>query len=685
MSNHRDLTLGIDAGGTFTDLVLLEKKAVIAKAKAPTTHGRPAHGIAEAINRLPQEMLTSIRLASLSTTFATNAMVEGKGGRVAALLSGYSERDMNHPSFADALAGIPHILTSGGHDSLGNPLADLDEESCIDFVKEYRGRVDAFAVSSYFAPRNPEHENRLRDMCRDLSGLPVSCGHELSAALNAPRRAVTCIVNARLVPLIDQLISDVETVLREREIAAPLMVVTGSGTMLPARLARLRPVETILSGPASGVVGACSLTGLERAVVVDMGGTTTDVALVENGRALGDPRGAVVGNVETMVSAVRVRTIGLGGDSAVTVDDGTERIGPRRVIPLCRLENDGPVETDRYLVALPGAAPAEGTAKPSTGWMSDAADATKGGLDQTLLRHAAAGPLPWNKAAEIAGSTFAAARAAEKLVQSNRCLLSGFTPTDALVALGRLQLGDRDAALFAARRHATARESAGDTVGAPVVDDQQGGSRLEKTCETVISRVSLLAARAVLAAVLDHDAGGRDLDAAPQDLAAAAIPDDAGPPGEESRFADLSPRITTPMVGIGAPAGAFLPAAASLLHTTLVMPENAEVAGAVGAAVARVYREASVVINYLGQEKGYRLHGPETVENFEAVPEAIDRARSLTRDTAYALAIDADADPETVDVFVEAHETTVMIDGAPETLTVNVRAEATGNAKVPRL
>ncbi len=745
MAIHRSLTLGIDAGGTFTDLVLVAEQAVVAKAKAPTTHGKPAYGIANAIDRLPRDHLKDVRLVSLSTTFATNAMVEGKGGRVAAVLAGYTTRDMNQASLRDTLTAVPHVFVAGGHDSLGNRLADLDERSCVDFVKRHQGQVDAFAVSSYFAPRNPEHENRLRDICRDVGGLPVSCGHELSAGLNAPRRAVTCIVNARLVPLIDQLISDVETVLRDKKLDAPLMVVTGSGTMLPSRLARLRPVETILSGPASGVVGACSLTGVDRAVVADMGGTTTDVALVEKGRALGDPRGAVVGNIQTMVSAVRVRTIGLGGDSDITVDDGVERIGPRRVIPLCRLSTvernpgdpaaireaagstatggqapladglapratNGSAATDclpateRHIVALPGGAQKGDTgdngtgpqARPSPGidgrttesadsiavreGARQGAEVARAGaaldLPDRLVQHAAVGPLPWSRAVELAGSTFAAERAVEKLVKSGRCLVSGFTPTDALVALGRAALGDRDAALNGARRHANR------TAG---LDDAHvaAGRRTEQSvCEAVASRVSVLAARAVLAAVLDHDAGHLNLGATPEDLAAASVPDDVlDTPRDHRRFADLSPRLTAPIVGIGAPAAAFLAQSATILNTTLITPDNAEVAGAVGAAVARLYREASAVINYLGRERGYRLHGPETVEDFETAPAAVDRGRTLTRETARRLAIEADADPESVEVFVDVTETNVMIDGQVETLTVNIRAEATGNAK----
>ena len=198
--------------------------------------------------------------------------------------------------------------------------------------------MSGFAVCAYFAVRNPAHEIAARELIREKTGLPVTASHELSAKLGGPRRALTTLLNARLISMIDRLVAATEGFLEQRGIAAPLMVVRGDGALVSAAFARQRPIETILSGPAASLVGARHMTGLDEAVVSDIGGTTTDVAVLDKGRPRLDPEGATVGGFRTMVEAVAMRTFGLGGDSEVALEDGglSPRIllGPRRVVPL---------------------------------------------------------------------------------------------------------------------------------------------------------------------------------------------------------------------------------------------------------------------------------------------------------------------------------------------------------------
>ena len=178
----------------------------------------------------------------------------------------------------------------------------------------------------------------MRDRIREVSHLPVTCSHELSSKFGGPRRALTTLLNARLVSMIDRLIGACEGFLNTRGIDAPMMVVRGDGALISAAEARLRPIETILSGPAASLVGARHLTGLDNAVVSDIGGTTTDVAVLDQGRPRLDAEGAVVGGFRTMVEAVAMRTFGLGGDSEVRINDrgleATIDLGPRRFLPL---------------------------------------------------------------------------------------------------------------------------------------------------------------------------------------------------------------------------------------------------------------------------------------------------------------------------------------------------------------
>src|SRR5690606_36203939 len=279
----------------------------------------------------------TIKLVSMSTTLATNALVEGQGGRAALVMIGFGEDDLARDGLARALGSDPVIYCPGGHDVHGNP-ADLDLSPLESALPGLAETVSGFAVAAYFAVRNPAHEIAARDLIRERTGLPVTASHELSSRLGGPRRALTTLLNAQLIAMIDRLVAATEGFLRRRGISAPLMVVRGDGALVTASFALARPIETILSGPAASLVGARHLTGLDSALVSDIGGTTTDVAALERGRPRLDPDGAVVGGFRTMVEAVAMHTFGLGGDSEVSLEEGGLRprilLGPRRLVPI---------------------------------------------------------------------------------------------------------------------------------------------------------------------------------------------------------------------------------------------------------------------------------------------------------------------------------------------------------------
>nr|MBA3447613.1 hydantoinase/oxoprolinase family protein [Pseudaminobacter sp.] len=335
------LFLGIDTGGTYTDAVLWsEAGGVAAKAKSLTTRHDLAQGISGAVDAVLEKAKVdpaAIKLVSMSTTLATNALVEGQGGRVALVMIGFSEADLARDGLKAALGSDPVVFCGGGHDVHGNArplmLEELEKE-----LPALEKSVSGFAVCAYFATRNPAHELLARDLIREKTGLPVTTSHELSAKLGGPRRALTTLLNARLISMIDRLVAATEGFLEARKIKAPLMVVRGDGALVSAAFARARPIETILSGPAASLVGARHMTGLDNAVVSDIGGTTTDVAVLDRGRPRLDPEGATVGGFRTMVEAVAMRTFGLGGDSEVSLESGQldPRIllGPRRLVPL---------------------------------------------------------------------------------------------------------------------------------------------------------------------------------------------------------------------------------------------------------------------------------------------------------------------------------------------------------------
>jgi len=442
--------LGIDTGGTFTDAVLLNAaREVVAASKSLTTRFDLAQGIAASLDGLPQDLLARVDLVSLSTTLTTNSVVEGKGAPVCALLVGYDAQQIKTSGLADLL-GLDAIESlAGGHDAAGLPLCVLDEAACRAAIAKHAGRVSAFAISATFAVRNPAHENQLRAWVQEHCDTPVTCGHELASSLGAPRRALTAALNARMISHVKTLIDSVQRTLAARHIDAPLMLVKGDGSLINVHSALQRPVSTVLSGPAASVLGACALSGLDDAIVADMGGTTTDIAVVRGGLPALSFDGAMVGNWRPMIEAVKVYAIGLGGDSEVRLLGGEGlTIGPRRVLPLSLLVHQHP----KFLAVLQR----QQTESPHASQMrfaqalsADSAHLSR--LNDSELRaweRLCKGPLDL-EAANMDDRDLA--RAIARLERKGLAIYTGFTPSDAAHVLGMSTHWSQEAALCAAR------------------------------------------------------------------------------------------------------------------------------------------------------------------------------------------------------------------------------------------
>ena len=323
-----NLGLGIDTGGTYTDAAILnmDDGRVLCKAKALTTRNDLSQGIANAIEKLDRSMFENIRLVTISSTLATNSVVEGKGCRVGLIVIGH-----------EAVPNIPVdevVQISGGHDMQGDPAARIDIDAARAFIENVKDRVDAFAISGFFSVQEPRAREEVKEMVRSMTNAPVVCGHELSSALGFNERTITAVLNARLIPIIADLIASLKLVQKSTNINAPLMIVKGDGSLMDESVARERPVETILSGPAASMIGAKALTGLQDAIMIDVGGTTTDIGILRGG-VPACTRGRHFGGWRTRVKAVDVFTAGIGGDSRIVVTCGKAHLTPLRVIPLC--------------------------------------------------------------------------------------------------------------------------------------------------------------------------------------------------------------------------------------------------------------------------------------------------------------------------------------------------------------
>ena len=329
--------LGIDTGGTYTDAVIVNVAGeVLAANKQLTTHGDLAKGIGEAVNSLPGAMLAQVQMVALSTTLSTNSVVEGKGGSVCVLLPGYDKKQVQKSGLFDILDSDCVNVISGGHSATGEQTVALDIDEATRIIKKHAGKVSAYAVSSIFATRNTAHEFELRELIQQLTDKPVACGHQLAHALGAPRRALTTALNARMIQPIQALIAAVDQTLQRAGISAAMMIVNGDGSLVNTQMALAHPIATILSGPAASVSGACALSGIDDAVVVDIGGTTTDIAIAQGGRAQRSHDGARIGDWKPLVDAIRVCAVGLGGDSEVRFN-GRLAIEQRRVVPMSLL------------------------------------------------------------------------------------------------------------------------------------------------------------------------------------------------------------------------------------------------------------------------------------------------------------------------------------------------------------
>lgn len=609
--------LGVDTGGTYTDAVIVDEAAdrVIGSAKSLTTRGDLAIGIGKAVDAALAGAgiaAADVALVSLSTTLATNALVEGQGGRVALVFIGFDDGDLERGGLIEALKGDPVIRMAGGHNHAGGEAAALDLAALGAQVAALGEGVMGFAVAARFATRNPAHEVAARDLIRRVTGRPVTCSHELSAQLNGPKRALTAVLNARLIGMIDRLVAACERHLAAVGISAPLMVVRGDGALISAAMVRERPIETILSGPAASIVGARWLTGEADALVSDIGGTTTDVALLRGGLPEIDPQGARVGGFRTMVEAVAMRTTGLGGDSEVhPVTEGLVgglRLGPRRLVPVSLLAVDHGAMVhaalDRWLSA--------DAVGEMDGRFVIPMGGNAGGLgprDMAVLARVTQ-PMPVGQALtsrlEVA--------ALERLVARGLVMLSGVTPSDASHVLGRLGAWDAVAAEKAVRLLARRRNGRGERFAADA----------PTLAQAIIDQLTAQTVDCLLEAAFGEDAGFAG--EVPEVLARHRLAT-AGLAGHRG-VVEVSLRLGVPVIGLGASAPSYYGAVGERLGARMILPEHAGVANAIGAVVGQVSQRVTGLVSSAGEGRftAHLAQGLQVYPDRDAALDAMEAA-----------------------------------------------------------
>lgn len=533
--------IGIDTGGTYTDAVLLDtaSRQVVAWQKERTTPHDLSIGVGRALTGLLGQAATPANVTKLavSTTLATNAVVEGRGARVGLFVLGY----VRHFK----LPVVANIFLKGGHTITGAEEQSLDIESLIDTLPRLSVEVDSYAVCGAMSIKNPTHELVAQEAIRMIDpDKPVFCSHLVSTHPGMLERSATACLHAKLMPLMTDFLASIQRSMQSAGLDCPVTIICGNGRGEALERIAGQAAITMASGPAATArFGAAC--GQPSALVVDVGGTTTDVCLIRDGKPLLNREGCVIGEWRTHVEAVDMYTSGAGGDSHIVCHrDGTIGLKQSRVQPLA-MTPDLPDPrtwlnntTDTVLVLpVPGLDPVEVQA------------------DELLRYLAHHGPATPSVLADRTGvSGIILEKRLERLMFLQQVVLVGFTPTDALHALGLLGIGNAEAS----------RSGASVLAGL-------SGLEVEVFCRRVVAETEA-AIETILLSYL-----GRSI-----------WPDGQSAPFLNRRDNELfSVRFTLklPIIGIGAAARCFLPGVAKRLGTTVSFPDQCEVGNAIGAAL----------------------------------------------------------------------------------------------------
>lgn len=334
--------LGIDVGGTNTDAVLINDALdVVAEIKRPTS-GDIYDGIVDAIKTLLESSgadPAEIGQAMLGTTQCTNAIVERKHLAPIAVLRIGAPATIGIPPMVDWQEDIrqnvvAETIVGGGFEHDGKLLAELDEDAVREFLVGVRGKIEAIAISCVFSTVRNDHEMRAAEICREVLGdsVHISISSEIGSMGLVERENAT-ILNAALFRVAESFTEGFARSLSEMGIVnADVYLSQNDGTLMTMEHARKYPILTIACGPTNSIRGASYLSDLENALVIDVGGTTTDLGVIQNGFPRESSIAVTIGGVRTNFRMPDVVTIGLGGGSIVRQrKDGTVTVGPDSV------------------------------------------------------------------------------------------------------------------------------------------------------------------------------------------------------------------------------------------------------------------------------------------------------------------------------------------------------------------
>jgi N-methylhydantoinase A/oxoprolinase/acetone carboxylase beta subunit len=507
----------------------------------------------------------------------------------------------------------------GGHTLSGEEAEPIDLEQIKEAVSRYQPEVEAYAVSGYFSPFNPAHELQAAKTISKLVDAPVVLGHQLSSKLNSVQRAATASLNASLLSILQTFIQSMHAALSARDIDAPLMIMRGDGALMNGKIASQRPVETVHSGPAASAIGARFLAQKENALVIDIGGTTTDLAIIDKGRVNVSEKGTSVGEYSTAIRAARVRSIGLGGDSLLDISvEDQMLIGPARVVPLAYLAQQNEYVARSVRTLAHGA-----TKRPSVDYLHywflnrEPSKSLEDPRAQRLIEMLREHPLSLPTILERLEVMHPIQIGGAALIREEIIGRAALTPTDLLHVTGEYAPWDSEAAEIGARFFARLKQ-----VSLEELDQLVKRLIAERIMEEVVSFIS------------EQSIDRSGYITKPHALGEWLL--------EESLYGknpylgcDIHLKI--PIIGIGAPAGIYLPAVAEMLGTKLILPEHYAVANAVGAVAGSVMstHEAWVLPVMRGMNiTGFYVQMGDQRKRFTRAEPAIEYAKNKLKDLA---------------------------------------------------
>ena len=344
-----DVLVGIDVGGTFTDAVAVRGGEIVAAAKAPTEPAHLDRSLLGALDGVLADVAPAdVARVSLSTTLITNLLAQGHLPPVALLLLPGPGRDPT------ALILPGRVWTIGGAvDFRGREIEPVDRVALEAALKDiHAAGYRHVAVVGKFSPRNPGHEQLAAGRARQVDcAWRVRAGHTVAGQLNFPRRAAATALMLAIEEPYRTFFEQMRAALAERGLACPIVILKADGGTLPLDAAEREPLQSIFSGPAASTMGALALRSKgATSVVVDVGGTTTDLALILDGEPLFASKGAAVGGFLLPTRAFAVDSLPVGGDSTVIVQDGRVLLLPTRAGVAACLGGPAPTLTDALRV-----------------------------------------------------------------------------------------------------------------------------------------------------------------------------------------------------------------------------------------------------------------------------------------------------------------------------------------------